>query len=64
MTKRTGVLIAAPLFFIAAMALINMLGGTLGGLGVGVVMALGAYLAIPVLNIAFMVFLQLTQPEV
>ena len=60
----TGVLIAAPLFFVAAMAMINLLGGTLGGLGVGVVMALGAYVAIPVLNIAFILFLQFTQPEV
>ena len=31
----TGVLIAAPLFFIAAMALVNMLGGSIGGIGVG-----------------------------
>src|SRR3989338_3733262 len=60
----TGVLIAAPLFFVAAMAMINLLGGTLGGLGVGVVMALGAYVAIPVLNIAFILFLEFTQPEV
>ncbi len=60
----TGVLIAAPLFFIAAMALVNMLGGSLGGLGVGTVMALGAYVAIPVLNIGFIIFLQMTQPEV
>lgn len=60
----TGVLIAAPLFFIAAMALVNMLGGTLGGLGVGTVMALGAYVAIPLLNVGFIIFLQLTQPEV
>ncbi len=60
----TGVLIAAPLFFIAAMALVNMLGGSLGGLGVGTVMALGAYVAIPMMNIGFIVFLQMTQPEV
>ncbi len=60
----TGVLIAAPLFFIAAMALVNMLGGSLGGLGVGTVMALGAYVAIPLLNIGFIFFLQMTQPEV
>ncbi len=60
----TGVLIAAPLFFIAAMALVNMLGGTLGGLGVGTVMALGAYVAIPLMNIFFIIFLQMTQPEV
>jgi len=60
----TGVLIAAPLFFIAAMAMVNLLGGTLGGLGVGVVMALGAYVVIPLMNIGFIFFLQMTQPEV
>ncbi|MBI3037269.1 type II secretion system F family protein [Candidatus Woesearchaeota archaeon] len=60
----TGVLIAAPLFFVAAMALVNLLGGTLGGIGVDVVMAVGAYAVIPLLNIAFLIFLQLTQPDV
>ncbi len=60
----TGVLIAAPLFFIAAMAMINLLGGSLGGMGVGTVMALGSYVAIPLLNIGFIIFLQMTQPEV
>ncbi|MBI2141115.1 type II secretion system F family protein [Candidatus Woesearchaeota archaeon] len=60
----TGLLIAAPLFFVAAMALVNLLGGSLGGIGVDVVMAVGAYLVIPLLNIAFLVFLQVTQPEV
>ncbi len=60
----TGLLIAAPLFFVAAMALVNLLGGSLGGIGVDVVMAVGAYIVIPLLNIAFLVFLQVTQPEV
>lgn len=60
----TGLLIAAPLFFIAALALVNLLGGKIGGLGVDVVMALGAYIAIPLMNIAFLLFLQVNQPEV
>ena len=60
----TGLLIAAPLFFVAAMALVNLLGGTLGGIGVDIVMAVGAYAVIPLLNIGFLVFLQLTQPDV
>ena len=60
----TGLLIAAPLFFVAAMALVNLLGGTLGGIGVDVVMAVGAYAVIPLLNIAFLIFLQVTQPDV
>ncbi len=60
----TGLLIAAPLFFIAAMALVNLLGGSLGGIGVDVVMAVGAYLVIPLLNVGFLLFLQVTQPDV
>lgn len=60
----TGLLIAAPLFFVAAMALVNMLGGSLGGIGVDVVMAVGAYVIIPLLNIGFLLFLQVTQPDV
>jgi pilus assembly protein TadC len=60
----TGLLIAAPLFFVAAMALVNILGGTLGGIGVDVIMALGAYIAIPLLNLGFIAFLQATQPEI
>ncbi len=60
----TGLLIAAPLFFIAAMAMVNLLGGSLGGIGVDVVMAVGAYVVIPLLNIGFLMFLQFTQPDV
>ncbi len=59
----TGLLIAAPLFFVAALALVNILGGKIGGLGVDVIMALGAYVLIPVLNAAFLLFLQVNQPE-
>jgi len=60
----TGLLIAAPLFFVAAMSLVNLLGGSLGGIGVDVVMAVGAYAVIPILNIGFLAFLQISQPEV
>ncbi|MCP3683687.1 MAG: hypothetical protein GY861_13460, partial [bacterium] len=60
----TGVVIAAPLFFVATLALVNMLGGSIGGLSVDVVMALGAYVIIPLLNIIFIAFLQMSQPEV
>ncbi len=60
----TGLLIAAPLFFIASLALINMLGGSLAGMSVDMVMAMGAYLIIPALNLAFLAFLQMSQPSV
>lgn len=60
----TGVLIAAPLFFVSALALISILGGKMGGLTIDVVMVLGTYLVIPALNVMFLLFLILTQPEI
>lgn len=60
----TGLLIAAPLFFIASLTMVNLLGGTIGGMGVNTLMAVATYLAIPLLNIGFILFLQLNQPEV
>ena len=59
----TGLLIAAPLFFVAALSLVNLLGGSIGGIGVDVVKSVGAYVVIPLLNISFLAFLQFSQPE-
>lgn len=59
----TGVLIAAPLFFVAALSLVSMLGGAIGGVDVDVLIVLGTYIAIPLLNIFFIIFLESTQPE-
>lgn len=60
----TGILIAAPLFFIATLSLVNMLGGSVGGLDVEKLIVFGTYVVIPFLNILFLIFLQLTQPEI
>ncbi|MBU0757893.1 MAG: type II secretion system F family protein [Nanoarchaeota archaeon] len=60
----TGVLIAAPLFFVTALSLISMLGGQVGGLDVSVLMAMGTYLVIPGLNVLFIIFLELNQPGI
>ncbi|MBR9690478.1 hypothetical protein GOV08_02225, partial [Candidatus Woesearchaeota archaeon] len=60
----TGVLIAAPLFFVSALSLISMLGGKIGGYDVETVIAFGTYLIIPALNVAFIVFLEFNQPEI
>jgi flagellar protein FlaJ len=59
----TGLLIAAPLFFVAALSLISILGGGIGGVSVDVIISVGTYIALPVLNILFLVFLEITQPE-
>ncbi|MBN1502990.1 type II secretion system F family protein [Candidatus Woesearchaeota archaeon] len=60
----TGVLIAAPLFFVTALSLVSMLGGKIGGMDINVLITFGTYVIIPVLNVIFIFFLEVTQPEV
>jgi pilus assembly protein TadC len=60
----TGILIAAPLFFVVALSLVGMLGGKLGGIDINIIIVLGAYVVIPVMNIIFLLFIEVTQPEV
>ena len=60
----TGVLIAAPLFFVAALSLVSMLGGQVGGVDVNVIIVVGTYLVIPVMNLVFMMFLSVSQPDI
>ncbi|MFC1742036.1 type II secretion system F family protein [Nanoarchaeota archaeon] len=60
----TGILIAAPLFFVAALSLVSLLGGKIGGMNVNVIIVIGTYVVIPFMNVAFMTFLTVTQPEV
>lgn len=59
----TGILIAAPLLFIVTLAIINLLGGTIGGLSVKALALGGTYVVLPFLNIAFLLFLTIVQPE-
>ncbi|OIO64404.1 hypothetical protein AUJ68_05855 [Candidatus Woesearchaeota archaeon CG1_02_57_44] len=59
----TGILIAAPLFFIITMSLVNMLGGKLGGMDVSTLMVVVTYIGIPALNVLFLVFVEATQPD-
>jgi flagellar protein FlaJ len=60
----TGVLIAAPLFFVIALSLVSVIGGNIGGFSVGTIISFGTYLIIPLLNMAFLIFLEASQPEV
>jgi len=60
----TSILIAAPLLFVTTLTIINVIGGQLGGLSVSTIATVGTFIVIPLLNIAFMVFLNLTQTEV
>jgi archaellum biogenesis protein FlaJ (TadC family) len=59
----TGILIAAPLLFMTTLAIINVLGGKIGGLEVSTLSSIGVYGVIPILNILFMLFLNIVQPE-
>jgi len=57
-----GVLIAAPLFFISILSLLAIIGGELIGMPIDVLLNLGIYVVLPVLNIAFIIFVHMTQP--
>ena len=61
----TGLSIAAPMMFFLVLALINLpiLGGTIFGLGVPILASVGTYVIIPLLNIGFIVFLNIIQPK-
>ncbi len=71
----TAVLIMAPMFLIAILAIMNMIGGDMMGMpitGSGNIFAgtyktgimdIGIYLLIPIVNIAFILFVHFTQPE-
>lgn len=60
----TAVLIAAPLFLIAILAVMNMVGGEVGGRNINDLMKMGIYMGIPIMNTGFILFIHLTQPEV
>ncbi|MEM4397048.1 MAG: type II secretion system F family protein, partial [Candidatus Woesearchaeota archaeon] len=60
----TGVLIAAPLFFVTSLSLLSVMGGTIGGYRLDTLIGIGTYLVIPLLNILFIIFLELNQPEI
>ena len=60
----TAVLIAAPLFFISILSVMAMIGGKVMGMDIITLMQLGIYFFIPLLNIAFIAFIHLTQPAI
>lgn len=59
-----GVLIAAPLFFISILSLLAIIGGEIAGLPINVLLSLGIYVVLPILNMAFILFVHMTQPQV
>lgn len=59
----TGLLIAAPLLFFVTLAIIQTLGGEIGGMSVAVIASIGTYAVIPMLNIGFFAFLKIMSPK-
>lgn len=55
----TAILIAAPVFLVVILAVMNLLGGTIGGFAIRDLMWLGVHVLIPVINALFVVFLAL-----
>ena len=60
----TGLMVASPLFFVAALSMVSILGGAVGNVDVNTLMVMGTYVAIPLLNMMFIAFMELTQPSV
>ncbi len=59
----TGLLIAAPLLFFVTIAIIQIMGGQIAGLSVTTIATIGTFVVIPLLNVGFLVFLNMTQEE-
>ncbi|MCW1296061.1 MAG: type II secretion system F family protein [Candidatus Parvarchaeota archaeon] len=57
------VAVAAPLFLIATLTLLNALGGTIMGFSIQSLLFLGTYIILPFLNIIFIFFVEITQPQ-
>lgn len=60
----TAILIAAPLFLVSILAVMNIIpGSSIGGLSIEEFMRIGVYFLIPAMNIGFLLFISYTQPE-
>ncbi len=59
----TGLLIAAPLLFFTTLAIINLIGGNIGGFGVSTIATVGTFAVIPLLNLLFIFFITIMEPK-
>lgn len=59
----TTILIAAPLLFFVTLAIIQTMGGEIGGMNVSTLATVGTYVVIPLLNVGFIIFLSVVQPK-
>jgi len=58
------VAVAAPLFLVAALTLMNALGGSIMGFSIQALLWLGTYVLLPFINIVFILFIEITQPQI
>lgn len=56
----TAILIAAPVFLVVVLAVMNLLGGRVGGFAIQDLMWMGVHVVIPVINTLFVIFLAVT----
>jgi len=56
-------LIAAPLLFLVTMAILDKISPTIGGMQISTLASIGTYVALPVVNVLFILFLNITQTE-
>ena len=59
----TAIAIAAPLFLIMVLSIMNMIGGQVFGMAIPDVMKIIIFLIIPAMNLAFLAFIHITQPK-
>jgi flagellar protein FlaJ len=60
----TALLVAAPLMMLAVLAILNIIGGEVMGLSIQDMTTIITFIALPVMNIGFLVFIDLTHPGV
>jgi flagellar protein FlaJ len=60
----TGLMIAAPLFIVALLAVMNMISPEMAGFKIINIMQMATYLAIPGMNLAFLLFLKGVEVEI
>lgn len=60
----TAILIAAPLLFVIVLVLISIVGSKLGGLDISFIEKIGTFVVVPALNIGFIFFMNIVQPEI
>ncbi len=59
----TGILIAAPLLFLVTLAILEKISPTIGSVSISTISLVGTYFVLPLVNILFIVFLNLTKSE-